>query len=87
MNIIFTNYRDTFCEIMKLILSDDNRSEIILEKTTIKTNFRIKIGNKYIRHQNLFLKCHIDENSELFLSDSTGIFIKNQINNDHEIII
>ena len=33
------------------------------------------------------MKCHIDENSELFLSDSTGIFIKNQINNDHEIII
>ena len=85
--IRINDYKYLYFNGTELIFSDDNRTEIILEKTTIKTNFRIKIGNKYIRHQNLFLKCHIDDNSELFLSDSTWIFIQNTINNDHEIII
>jgi hypothetical protein len=63
-----------------------NKTKIILEKTEINTNFRIKINNKYIRHKNSKLFCENYDGTDLFMKDSTWIFINNIILNNDFII-
>lgn len=65
----------------------EEATRIALEKTKIATNFRIKVGKDYIRHKNYILYCESDNCSELFLKDSTWIFIDNKINPDHTFVI
>jgi hypothetical protein len=58
-----------------------------LEKTDIKTNFRIKCGGRYIRHRDSVLYCEPDDGSALFKNDSTWIFMPTKINPNHTFVI
>jgi len=62
-------------------------SKVEIEKTNINTNFRIKYQNSYIRHKNSTLYCNDEENTNLFIKDSTWIFIKNKIDYEHTFIV
>ncbi len=65
----------------------EEASKVILELTNIATNFRIKYDNKYLRHKYGLLHCEKDDNSKIFKSDSTWIFIENKINPEHTFVI
>lgn len=81
---------DNFCLSIKnntLFFSKTLKTSITVENTNVKTNFRLKIDNKYIRHRSLKLYCEEHQESSDFYRDSTWIFIENKINFNHDIII
>lgn len=69
-------------------LDKSKASNITLENTSISTNFKITVDNKYyIRHKFGTLFAEIDDKTSLFKSDSTWIFIPDTKNYDHNFVI
>ena len=58
----------------------DTKTNIEKVYTSVKSNFKFKIGNKFIRHKDYALCLDCDNNTPLFNSDSTFILIENKIN-------
>jgi hypothetical protein len=73
-DVIFTNNKD-------------EATRVDLEPTKIKTNYRIKVDKKYIRHKNSKLYCEKDDNTILFKKDSVWIFVENKIDLNHTFVI
>ena len=65
----------------------DTKTNIEKVYTSVKSNFKFKIGNKFIRHKDYALCLDCDNNTPLFNSDSTFILIENKINVKHDFVI